>query len=97
MSAVPAKAHYDHLETRTPKAREQALAEAKAQVEDLKKTLSENIVRTGEMQRQLQEAQDKERAALEQLNSAIRQAGELSARAEQARQKRSSQGAIRSA
>lgn len=68
------------------KAREQALAEAKAQVEDLKKTLSENIVRTGEMQRQLQEAQDKERAALEQLNSAIRQAGELSARAEQARQ-----------
>ncbi len=68
------------------KAREQALSEARAQVEDLKKTLHDNIARTGEMQRQLQEAQDKEHAALEQLNAAIRQANELSTQAEQARQ-----------
>lgn len=68
------------------KAREQALAEAKAQVEDLKKTLSESIGRTTEMQRQLYEAQDKERAALEQLNTAIRQANEMTAQADIARQ-----------
>ncbi|MBV6439670.1 MAG: hypothetical protein EPGJADBJ_01317 [Saprospiraceae bacterium] len=68
------------------KAREQELAAAKAQVEDLKKTLNESIYRTAEMQRHLHEAQDKERAALEQLNTAIRQANELSAQAEQARQ-----------
>lgn len=68
------------------KAREQELAAAKAQVEELKKTLSDNIVRTTEMQRQLHEAQDKERAALEQLNTAISQANFLAVQAEQARQ-----------
>lgn len=68
------------------KAREQELADAKAQVEGLKKTLNDNIVRTGEMQRQLQDAQEKEQAALEQLNKAIRQANDLAAQAEQARQ-----------
>ncbi len=68
------------------KAREQELADAKAQVEGLKKTLNDNIVRTGEMQRQLQDAQEKEQAALEQLNTAIRQANDLAAQAEQARQ-----------
>jgi len=68
------------------KAREQELADAKAQVEGLKKTLNDNIARTGDMQRQLQEAQEKERAALEQLNNAIRQASDMAARAEQARQ-----------
>lgn len=68
------------------KAREQELADAKAQVEGLKKTLNDNIARTGDMQRQLQEAQEKERAALEQLNNAIRQANDMAARAEQARQ-----------
>ena len=68
------------------KAREQALAEAKAQVEDLKKTLSESIGRTTEMQRQLHAAQDKERTALEQLNMAIRQANEMTAQADIARQ-----------
>ncbi|MCB9306491.1 MAG: hypothetical protein H6565_07840 [Lewinellaceae bacterium] len=68
------------------RAREQALADAKAQVEDLKKTLHDNLERTGEMQRQLREAQDKEHAALIQLNAAIRQASELSAQAELARQ-----------
>lgn len=68
------------------KAREQELAAAKAQVDELKKTLSESINRTAEMQRTLHDAQDKERAALEQLNTAIRQANDLSAQAEQARQ-----------
>jgi chromosome segregation ATPase len=68
------------------KAREQELAAAKAQVEELKKTLHDNINRTAEMQRHLYDAQEKERAALEQLNTAIRQANELSAQAEQARQ-----------
>ena len=68
------------------KARVQELAAAKAQVEELKKTLSESINRTADMQRHLYEAQEKERAALEQLNAAIRQANDLSAQAEQARQ-----------
>ena len=67
-------------------ARQQELAAAKAQVEDLKKTLHDNIARTGEMQRSLAEAQEKERAALEQLNLAIRQANDMTAQAEQARQ-----------
>ena len=65
-------------------ARQQELAAAKAQVEDLKKTLNDNIVRTGEMQRALAEAQDKEHAALDQLNVAIRQANLLNAQADQA-------------
>jgi len=65
-------------------ARQQELAAAKAQVEDLKKTLNDNIVRTGEMQRALAEAQDKEHAALVQLNVAIRQANLLNAQADQA-------------
>ncbi|MBX2890805.1 MAG: hypothetical protein KF734_07770 [Saprospiraceae bacterium] len=68
------------------KAREQELASAKAQVEDLKKTLSDNIIRTTEMQQRLHEAQMKEHAALEQLNTAIRQASDLAAYAELARQ-----------
>ena len=81
------KARMDALKAEEEKkAREQELADAKAQVENLKKTLSDNITRTGEMQRQLQDAQEKERLALEQLNSAIRQAGDMAARAEQARQ-----------
>ncbi len=68
------------------RAREQELADAKAQVEGLKKTLNDNIARTGEMQHQLREAQEKERVALEQLNNAIRQANDLATQAEQARQ-----------
>jgi len=67
-------------------ARQQELAAAKAQVEELKKTMYDNIARTGEMQRSLAEAQDKERAALEQLNLAIRQAIDMTAQADQARQ-----------
>lgn len=67
-------------------ARQQELAAAKAQVDELKKTLSDNIVRTGEMQRSLSEAQERERVALDQLNSAIRQANFMTMQAEQARQ-----------
>ena len=68
------------------KAREQELLAAKAQVDELKKSLSESLNRSAEMQRHLQDAQEKERAALEQLNSAIKQANDLAAQAEQARQ-----------
>ncbi len=67
-------------------ARQQELATAQAQVDELKRTLHDNITRTGEMQHALSEAQDKEHAALEQLNTAIRQATDMTAQAEQARQ-----------
>lgn len=67
-------------------ARQQELAAAKTQVEELKKTLNDNIVRTGEMQRNLSEAQERERQALDQLNTAIRQANFMTMQAEQARQ-----------
>lgn len=67
-------------------ARQQELAAAKSQVEEMKKTLSDNIVRTGEMQRSLSEAQEKERIALDQLNAAIREANFMTMQADQARQ-----------
>jgi hypothetical protein len=66
--------------------RQNELNLAKNQVEDLKKSLSDNIGRTEEMQRQLREAQDRERAALDQLNTAIRLADEMSLRAQNAQQ-----------
>lgn len=68
------------------KAREQELAAAKSQVEGLRLTLSESLVRTADMQCQLQEAQEKERLALEQLNTAIRRADEMTAKAQAAQQ-----------
>jgi hypothetical protein len=68
------------------KAREQELAAAKSQVESLRQTLSESLGRTADMQRQLQEAQDKEHLALEQLNTAIRRADDLTAKAQAAQQ-----------
>lgn len=67
-------------------ARQQELAAAKTQVEELKQTLHDNIARTGEMQHSLAEAQEKERTALIQLNEAIRQANVMTAQADQARQ-----------
>ena len=68
------------------RAREQELAAAKSQVEELKKSLGETLDRSSEMQRDLQDAQERERAALQQLNDAIRQANEMSARAQVAQQ-----------
>jgi hypothetical protein len=67
-------------------ARQQELAAAKQQVEDLKRALTDNLARTGEMQKQLSDAQEKERLALDQLNQAITQAQDMAAKAEQARQ-----------
>ncbi len=64
------------------KAREQEAQYAKNQVEELRKTLSESLVRTVEMQCQLQEAQERERNALDQLNSAIKRADEMTAKAQ---------------
>ena len=68
------------------KAREAELANAKAQVDDLKKTLGESINRSAEMQRDLQNAQDKERIALQQLNEAIKQANDMADKAQSAQQ-----------
>ncbi len=68
------------------KAREQEALAAKNQVEELRRTLSESLVRTVDMQGQLHEAQERERAALEQLNAAIRRADEMTARAQAAQQ-----------
>ena len=68
------------------KAREQEALAAKNQVEELRRTLSESLVRTVDMQGQLHEAQDRERAALEQLHAAIRRADEMTARAQAAQQ-----------
>lgn len=68
------------------KARENELNAAKTQVDDMKNILTQNIVQTGEMQRQLREAQDKEKQALDQLNQAIRQADEMSSKAQAAQQ-----------
>ncbi len=61
-------------------------AVAKQQVEELKKTLGENIVKSEEMQRQLREAQDKEHLALEQLHTAIQRADDMTAKAQTAQQ-----------
>ncbi|MBN8678594.1 MAG: hypothetical protein J0M29_10240 [Chitinophagales bacterium] len=68
------------------KAREQEAQYAKNQVEELRKTLSESLVRTVEMQCQLQEAQERERNALDQLQSAIKRADEMTAKAQVAQQ-----------
>lgn len=68
------------------KSREQEVLSAKNQVEELRRTLSESLVRTVDMQRQLQEAQEKERCALDQLNTAIQRADEMTARAQTAQQ-----------
>ncbi len=62
------------------------VAAARQQVDDLKKTLGENIVKSEEIQRQLRDAQDKERAALEQLNTAIQRADDMTAKAQWAQQ-----------
>jgi hypothetical protein len=64
------------------KAREQEAQYAKNQVEELRRTLSESLVRTVEMQCQLQEAQERERNALDQLTSAIKRADEMTAKAQ---------------
>lgn len=68
------------------RAREQELADAKAQVEDLKKSLGESIHRSTEMQKDLQLAQEREHLALQQLNDAIRMANDMSAKAQIAQQ-----------
>lgn len=68
------------------KAKEQEANYAKNQVEELRRTLSESLVRTVDMQCQLQEAQERERTALEQLNLAIRRADEMTAKAQSAQQ-----------
>lgn len=68
------------------RSKEQELALARSQVEDLKRSLTESLVRSAEMQHRLQEAQDKENAALAQLNEAIRRADELATRAQAAQQ-----------
>lgn len=68
------------------KAREQEVLLAKNQVEELRKTLNESLVRTVDMQHQLQDAQERERCALDQLNTAIRRADEMTTRAQAAQQ-----------
>ena len=55
-------------------------------MEDLKKALGDNMVKTEEMQRELREAQQREHTALEQLHTAIQRADEMSARAQTAQQ-----------
>lgn len=67
-------------------AREAELAAAKAQVEDLKKILNQNIVKSEEMQKNLQDAQDRERTAITQLHQAIERADDMAARAQTAQQ-----------
>jgi hypothetical protein len=52
----------------------------------MKKTLGESISRSSEMQKQLQDAQEREKAALQQLNDAIRLANEMASRAQMAQQ-----------
>ncbi len=68
------------------KSRESEVAMAKTQVEDLKKALGDNMVKTEEMHRQLRDAQDKERVALDQLHTAIQRADEMTSRAQVAQQ-----------
>ncbi|MBU6342716.1 MAG: hypothetical protein KGS48_14575 [Bacteroidetes bacterium] len=68
------------------RARENELNAAKAQVEDLKSVLSQHIHKTESMQSALQDAQEKERCALDQLQQAIRQADEMAHRAQMAQQ-----------
>lgn len=58
----------------------------KSQVEELKKSLGESLNRSAEMQRELQTAQDKEHAALQQLNDAIKQANDMADKAQVAQQ-----------
>ncbi|MEI6411026.1 MAG: hypothetical protein WCR52_16685 [Bacteroidota bacterium] len=67
-------------------AREAELAAAKAQVEDLKKVLNQNIVKSEEMQQRLQDAQDNEKKAITQLHQAIDRADDMAARAQTAQQ-----------
>lgn len=67
-------------------AREAELSLAKSQVEDLKKVLNQNIVKSEEMQMRLQDAQDKEKTAITQLHQAIDRADEMAARAQTAQQ-----------
>lgn len=76
------------------RAREQELAAAKAQVEDLKKSLGESITRSAEMQKELQLAQEREHQALQELNNAIRQANEMSANAQAAQQSADSKESV---
>lgn len=64
------------------KTREQELAAAKAQVEDLKRILTHNIAQNEEMQKQLRDAQNREHEALNRLQSAILKAEELNAHAQ---------------
>lgn len=66
--------------------REAELAAAKAQVEDMKRLLTHNLARSEEMQKQLATAQERERLALEQLNTAIHLADEMTQRATNAQQ-----------
>jgi hypothetical protein len=81
------KARLDVLHAEEEKKnREQDALMAKNQVEELRRTLSESLVRTVDMQRQLQEAQERERCALDQLNTAISRADEMTARAQTAQQ-----------
>lgn len=68
------------------KAREQELISARNQVEELKRTLTESLVRTSDMQNKLHEAQEKESQALLQLNVAIQQAEAMAAKAQAAQQ-----------
>jgi hypothetical protein len=68
------------------RARENELVAAKLQVEELKSILSNNLIKTEEMQHALLNAQEKEKQALTQLQQAIRQADEMSARAIAAQQ-----------
>lgn len=64
------------------KARENELNAAKAQVEDMKRALSHSVEKSAELQRQLMTAQETEKAALVQLQDAIRQANELGQKAQ---------------
>lgn len=65
------------------KAREQELAAAKAQVEDLKRVLAGTAAQSEALNQQLREAQAREHAAIDQLQQAIRRADEMTARAQQ--------------
>lgn len=68
------------------KSRENELAAARAQVEELRRLLGESVEKNAGMQRQLWEAQQKEQQAGEQLNIARQMAEQLQQQAQAAQQ-----------
>ncbi|MEZ4920761.1 MAG: hypothetical protein R2792_16790 [Saprospiraceae bacterium] len=64
------------------KSKENELAAAKAQVEELRRLLGQSVETNAELQREIGEAQEKERRALEQYEQAQREAARLALQAD---------------